>query len=125
MLVVRIGVGMDTPVHAPPLRVGAKALRRRWAVDDLFFGPTLGGTRCYTRPMPKRPNSPQNAGFVLGRAAFDRISAVEGLRRDETSEAMFTEFDRRGLDAEARRQAIRARHGANFAGPALRRRTSC
>lgn len=71
--------------------------------------------------MPKRPNRSQSPGFVLGRAAFDRISAVEGLRRDAASEAMFADFDRRGLGAEERRQAIRARHGAKAAGPAGRR----
>jgi hypothetical protein len=62
--------------------------------------------------MPKRPTPSQSPGFVLGRAAFDRISAVEGLHRDAASEAMFVDFDRRGLALEERRQAIRARHGA-------------
>lgn len=71
--------------------------------------------------MPKRPATSQSPGFVLGRAAFDRISAVEGLHRDTASEAMFADFDRRGLGAEERRQAIRARHGAKTAAPARRR----
>ena len=61
--------------------------------------------------MPKRPVSSQNSGFILGRTAFDRISAVEGLRRNAASEAMFAEFDRRGLGAEERRRTIRAQHG--------------
>jgi hypothetical protein len=71
--------------------------------------------------MPKRSAPTQNTGFVLGRAAFDRLSAVEGLRRDAISEAMFADFDRRNLGADERRQAICARHGANAAGPARRR----
>ncbi len=72
--------------------------------------------------MPKRPAPSQSTGFVLGRAAFDRISAVEGLRRDGVSEAMFADFDRRGLSAGERRQAIRARHGAEtLAAPSRRR----
>jgi hypothetical protein len=61
--------------------------------------------------MPKRPAPPSSPGFTIGRAAFDRISAVEGLRRDTASEAMFAAFDHRNLSAEERRRAIQARHG--------------
>jgi hypothetical protein len=61
--------------------------------------------------MPKRPATPPSRGFTIGRAAFDRTSAVEGLRRDAASEDMFADFDRRGLSAEERRRAIQARHG--------------
>ena len=75
-------------------------------------------------PMPKRPAPSQSASFVLGRAAFDRISAVEGLRRDAASEAMFADFDCRGLDAEERRQEIRARHGAQAAAVPARHRNA-
>lgn len=72
--------------------------------------------------MPKHSASPQGPGFVLGRAAFDRISAVEGLRRDAASETMFADFDRRGLPPEERRQAIRARHAAKAAVTPVRHR---
>lgn len=72
----------------------------------------LAPRACYIQQMPKHSASSQSPGFVLGRAAFDRISAVEGLRRDAASEAMFADFDRRGLAPEERRQAIRTRHGA-------------
>jgi len=68
--------------------------------------------------MPKRRTPSASTAFVLGRAAFDRISAVEGLRRDAASEAMFADFDRRDLGAEERRRAIRARHGAEVIVPA-------
>lgn len=61
--------------------------------------------------MPKRSTPSMHSPFILGRAAFDRISAVEGLRRDAASDAMFADFDRRDLSAEERRRAIRARHG--------------
>ena len=74
--------------------------------------------------MPKRPASPPSSSFVLGRAAFDRISAVEGLRRDAASDAMFADFDRRGLGAEERRRAIRTRHGAEAAATPARRGTT-
>lgn len=73
--------------------------------------------------MPKRPTASQSPKFVLGRAAFDRISAVEGLSRDAASEAMFADFDRRGLGDEERRLAIQARHGATSADGPARRRT--
>jgi hypothetical protein len=72
--------------------------------------------------MPKRPTPPHSPGFVLGRATFDRISAVEGLRRDEASQAMFAGFDDSDLGHEERRKAIRARHGVKVAVPARRRR---
>ncbi len=72
--------------------------------------------------MPKRPASPPSPGFIIGRAAFDRISAVEGLRRDAASEAMFADFDRRDLSAEERRRAIQARHGVELAGQGKDRR---
>jgi hypothetical protein len=74
--------------------------------------------------MPKRPNPPHSSSFVLGRAAFDRISAVEGLQRDAASEAMFADFDRRGVGAEERRRAIRARHGVDGAAAPSRRRSA-
>lgn len=87
------------------------------ALGDLPSGTAPDSAGCYTWPMPKRPVTPQSSGFILGRTAFDRISAVEGFRRGAASEAMFADFDRRGLGAEERRQAIRARHGVKAAGP--------
>jgi hypothetical protein len=44
--------------------------------------------------------------FVLGRKGFAKISAVEGVRLSPDMEERFREFDRRGLSAGARRQAI-------------------
>ena len=73
--------------------------------------------------MPKRPAWPTLTGFVLGRAAFDRISAVEGLRRGSSSEAMFVDFDGRGLSAEERRRSIKAHHGVGATTGSTRRRT--
>lgn len=96
-----------------------KVLRRCcWALDDLFIAPTHDDVRCYIRRMPKRPAPSASTTFTLGRAAFDRISAVEGLRRDVASEAMFADFDRRNLGAEERRRAIRARHGVEVVAQA-------
>lgn len=72
--------------------------------------------------MPKR-SAPPSQGFTLGRAAFDRISAVEGLQRDAASEAMFAEFDRQRLGSAERRDAIHARHGVTVLDPAKRHPT--
>lgn len=49
-------------------------------------------------------------GFVVGRAAFEKISAVEGIRPTEASRARAIEGDRRGLTAEQRRREIISAH---------------
>lgn len=63
----------------------------------------------------KRPASkhiPHVAGstVVLGRSAFEKISAVEGIKLSRSSERMFSEFDRQGLSAEQRRKALLEKH---------------
>jgi hypothetical protein len=44
--------------------------------------------------------------YVLGRRAFAKISAVEGIRITPEMEALFREFDRKGLSADERRETI-------------------
>lgn len=61
----------------------------------------------------KRP--PVNAGvrsgsFTIGRAAFEKISAVEGIRPTKASQTRAVEGDRRGLTAEQRRREIISAH---------------
>ncbi|WP_370677690.1 hypothetical protein [Pleomorphomonas sp. PLEO] len=51
-----------------------------------------------------------NSNIVLGRAAFRKISAVEGIKLSQKSEAMFDEFDRNGLSAEERRRILLKKH---------------
>lgn len=46
------------------------------------------------------------AGFVIGCAAFEKISAVEGVRPTEASQLRAIESDRRGLSAEERCREI-------------------
>lgn len=46
------------------------------------------------------------AGFTLGRSAFAKISAVEGIRLSADMETQFRDFDRRGLSASDRREII-------------------
>jgi hypothetical protein len=56
---------------------------------------------------PNKSPSPSNTDrFVLGRARFERISAVEGIKKSPESRRMFEEFDRKGLTPEQRRRAI-------------------
>jgi hypothetical protein len=49
--------------------------------------------------------------FVLGRAHFAKISAVEGIHLTPEMEADFREFDRLGLSSEERRKAILRKYG--------------
>ncbi len=44
--------------------------------------------------------------FTLGRAAFGKISEVEGIRLSPSMDAEFRDYDRRGLSAEERRRLI-------------------
>lgn len=44
--------------------------------------------------------------FTLGRQAFAKISEIEGIGMSPAMEAMFQEFDRKGLSPEERRRAI-------------------
>ncbi len=45
-------------------------------------------------------------GFVLGRAAYARISAVEGIRLTGEMEQDLREFDEKGLSSSERRKII-------------------
>jgi hypothetical protein len=58
---------------------------------------------------PPPTASPRPAGFVLGRAGFARISAVEGIALTPEMRAALDSFDREGLSAEERRARIVAR----------------
>jgi hypothetical protein len=58
---------------------------------------------------PRR--SPVAKGFKLGRRAFEKISAVEGIHLSGEMLKDFGEFDRKGLSAEARRKAIARKYG--------------
>jgi hypothetical protein len=61
------------------------------------------------QPTPrKRPPG----DFTLGREAFGRISAVEGLGLTAAMEADFREFDRKGLAPDQRRAALARKYGA-------------
>lgn len=48
--------------------------------------------------------------MAIGRARFEKISAVEGIRTSASTKKMFVEFDRKGLTAEERRRIIFEKH---------------
>ena len=65
--------------------------------------------------MSKRakPNAEATAkGFILGRVAFGKISAVEGVALTASARRMFAAFDRQDLPADERRITIIAKHSA-------------
>jgi hypothetical protein len=51
-----------------------------------------------------------NSGFVLGRERFSKISAVEGIELSGAMKKRIRDSDRKGLSAEARREAIIRAH---------------
>ena len=50
-------------------------------------------------------------GFVLGRTAMEKISAVEGIVYSNEMKREFEEFDRKGVSQEDRRRAILKKYG--------------
>jgi hypothetical protein len=50
------------------------------------------------------------SGFVVGRARFAKISAVEGIHPTEVMEKRASEADRKGLTAEEYRRTIVSSH---------------
>jgi hypothetical protein len=58
-------------------------------------------------PKQKRPTGKTNeTGFVIGRAGFAKISAVEGIRLKPAMEKRAAEARSEGLSAEETRKAI-------------------
>jgi len=48
----------------------------------------------------------EEPGFVLGRKAMEKISAVEGIVFSDEMKRQFAEFDRMGLSHDERERAI-------------------
>lgn len=66
-------------------------------------------TPCLRRNVPHHLGS-RPSGFVIDRAAFEKINAVEGIRHTKASRTRATDFDRRGLSVEERRREIMSAH---------------
>jgi hypothetical protein len=65
--------------------------------------------------MPKTLTPPDETaakGFKVGRRAFAKISAVEGIHLSPEMAKDFGEFDRKGLSAGERRKVIARKYGA-------------
>lgn len=61
------------------------------------------------KTTPSRsPRPPRADGFVVGRARFASISAVEGIALSPDMRAALERFDREGLSTEERRRRILA-----------------
>lgn len=63
-------------------------------------------TRAASSPL----GSEQSQRFAIGRTAFEKISAVEGIVPTAEADARAIEFDRKALSARARRHAIIEAH---------------
>jgi hypothetical protein len=114
---------------AGELILGNKAVTECGGLAQAFF--VAPGHR---RIKPLKPNSPsvfrliemwyhsfmasqktigkqdRNAGFVLGRERFAKISAVEGIELSGAMKKRIRDSDRKDLSAEARREAIIRAH---------------
>jgi hypothetical protein len=58
-----------------------------------------------------RTPSSRRKGFTLGRANFERISAVEGFRYSADMKKTFRRLDKQGASPDQRRQAISRKYG--------------
>ncbi len=59
-------------------------------------------------PKPTRkPGQP----FILGRAGFEKISAVEGIRFSSELKKAFRDLDRAGAPAHERRRVMAGKYG--------------
>ena len=68
-----------------------------------------GHKACYDWRMskPKQPGAKaKKKGFVIGRASFSKISAVEGVRLTPAVKKRAAEAEREGLSAEEYRRTI-------------------
>ncbi|MBC7476528.1 MAG: hypothetical protein H7317_00355 [Pseudorhodobacter sp.] len=63
--------------------------------------------------MGDRKNGPKSkgtSGFVIGRARFTKIAAVEGIALSADMKVRAEQFDRDGLSGDERRKAIIEKH---------------
>ncbi len=64
---------------------------------------------CYTSIMISDPTvavNKEKKGYTIGRKAFAKISAVEGIYLSEGQRNEFAVFEQKGLSAQDRREAI-------------------
>ncbi len=61
-----------------------------------------------------QPTSPANKRFTLGRANFEKISAVEGIRYSADMKKTFRQLEKQGASPAKRRQAMATKYGRSF-----------
>ena len=74
-----------------------------------WFAEACGRQACYSQRMsnPKQPGTKaKKKSFVIGRAGFARICAVEGIRVTPAMEKRASDAQRKGLSAEEYRETI-------------------
>lgn len=59
----------------------------------------------------QKPRNATTGRFVVGREAFSKISAVEGLRMSKTMRGEFRELDKRGASPKVRRDTLSGKYG--------------
>jgi hypothetical protein len=62
------------------------------------------------KSKPSGAKTRKKGGFVIGRAGFAKISAVEGIRLTPAMKKRAADAEREGLSAEEYRQAIMNAH---------------
>jgi hypothetical protein len=70
----------------------------------------LGMSMRKTTAGKKTVTASAKGEFVIGRAKFAKISAVEGIRASSSMKKRAAQFDRKGLSSEERRKAIIRAH---------------
>jgi hypothetical protein len=68
----------------------------------------------YDSAMPNKINKSSRTkakGLIIGRKGFEKISAVEGIRMSREMKTTFSDFDKKGTSAEARRSTIARKYG--------------
>ena len=58
-----------------------------------------------------KPKKRAATGYIVGRQAFARISAVEGIRLTDAMDEDFRDFERQRLSPAERRKAIAKKYG--------------
>lgn len=77
-------------------------------------GPELWYSSYMKKNAPK-PTRRVSSGFILGRAGFEKISGVEGIRFSAGLKKTFRDFDRAGASAAERRRLIANKYGKTSA----------
>jgi hypothetical protein len=65
------------------------------------------------RKLTRKKSTRKAKAFTLGRANFEKISSVEGIRYSADLKQTFRQFDRKGVSPAERRYAIATKYGGS------------